>query len=100
MGIVEEVGPGERIKVGDRVSVPFNIACGTCRNCTAGWTSFCLRPIPRGRPWRRLRLREHGSLRRRPGRVAGAIADFNLLELPKHGQENDFTMLSDIFPTG
>ena len=34
MGIVEEVGPGVgRIQVGDRVSVPFNIACGTCRNC-------------------------------------------------------------------
>ncbi len=33
MGIVEAVGPGiNRIKVGDRVSVPFNLACGTCRN--------------------------------------------------------------------
>jgi glutathione-independent formaldehyde dehydrogenase len=41
MGIVEEVGPAvSRIAVGDRVSVPFNIACGTCRNCVRGWTSF------------------------------------------------------------
>lgn len=41
MGVVEAVGDGlTRIKVGDRVSVPFNSACGTCRNCTAGWTSF------------------------------------------------------------
>jgi len=31
---------------GDRVSVPFNVACGTCRNCTHGWTSFCLRINP------------------------------------------------------
>jgi glutathione-independent formaldehyde dehydrogenase len=26
--------------------VPFNVACGTCRNCTHGWTSFCLRVNP------------------------------------------------------
>jgi glutathione-independent formaldehyde dehydrogenase len=44
MGIVEETGPGvNRVKAGMRVSVPFNLACGTCRNCTAGWTSACLR---------------------------------------------------------
>src|ERR1700712_270399 len=42
MGIVEAVGDGvDRIKVGDRVSVPFNIACGSCRSCNEGWTSFC-----------------------------------------------------------
>lgn len=40
MGIVEAVGNGvERISVGDRVSVPFNLACGTCRNCNNGYTS-------------------------------------------------------------
>ena len=39
MGVVEEIGAWvDRISVGDRVSVPFNLACGTCRNCTAGWT--------------------------------------------------------------
>jgi len=33
MGIVEEVGSAVgRVKVGDRVSVPFNVACGTCRS--------------------------------------------------------------------
>jgi glutathione-independent formaldehyde dehydrogenase len=32
------------------VSVPFNLACGTCRNCTAGWTSACLRANPSGQP--------------------------------------------------
>jgi glutathione-independent formaldehyde dehydrogenase len=47
MGVVEAVGAAvDRVKVGDRVSVPFNIACGTCRNCLSGWTSFCLRTNP------------------------------------------------------
>ena len=42
MGVVEEVGAGVgRIKVGDRVSVPFNLACGTCRNCNHGYTNAC-----------------------------------------------------------
>ena len=26
--------------------MPFNIACGTCRNCVNGWTAFCLRTNP------------------------------------------------------
>ncbi|HWG63653.1 MAG TPA: alcohol dehydrogenase catalytic domain-containing protein [Streptosporangiaceae bacterium] len=47
LGIVEETGPGvSRIKPGDPVSVPFNIACGTCRNCVTGWTAFCLATNP------------------------------------------------------
>lgn len=51
MGVVEAVGAGvDRIKIGDRVSVPFNLACGTCRNCNAGFTSACLRANPSGDP--------------------------------------------------
>jgi len=32
----------EFIKKGDLVSVPFNIACGRCRNCKNGLTGICL----------------------------------------------------------
>lgn len=104
MGIVEEVGPGvQRVKVGDRVSVPFNIACGTCRNCEAGWTSFCLRTNPtEGMDGAAYGYANMGPY---PGGQAEKLrvpfADFNLLELPP-GEEHelDFTMLSDIFPTG
>lgn len=43
MGIVEEVGSeaGQRLKVGDRVVVPFGIACGSCFMCAHGMQSQC-----------------------------------------------------------
>src|SRR5258707_2034677 len=46
-GEVIEAGPGvEFIKVGDLVSVPFNIACGRCRNCKERKTGICLNVNP------------------------------------------------------
>jgi glutathione-independent formaldehyde dehydrogenase len=104
MGIVEEVGAAvTRIKVGDRVSVPFNIACGTCRNCLHGWTSFCLRTNPTegvdGAAFGYANMGPYDGGQAEYLRVP--FADVNLLELPAGTeQENDFTMLSDIFPTG
>jgi glutathione-independent formaldehyde dehydrogenase len=103
MGVVEEVGPGvNRIKVGDRVSVPFNLACGTCRNCVDGWTSACLRTNPSGQPGAGYGYPEMGPDR---GGQAEFLrvpwADFNLLGLPQGtDHEGDFTLLSDVFPTG
>ena len=104
MGIVEEVGPGvTRVKAGDRVSVPFNIACGSCRNCTGGWTSFCLRTNPTegmdGAAYGYANMGPYDGGQAELLRVP--YADFNLLELPPGTEhERDFTMLSDVFPTG
>ncbi|MCC8395492.1 glutathione-dependent formaldehyde dehydrogenase [Paraburkholderia sp. MMS20-SJTR3] len=44
MGEVVEVGPGNsRLKIGDRVVVPFTIACGECDQCRRGFYSVCER---------------------------------------------------------
>ncbi|HEX3947411.1 MAG TPA: glutathione-independent formaldehyde dehydrogenase, partial [Acidimicrobiales bacterium] len=91
-----------RIKRGDRVSVPFNLACGTCRNCNEGWTSACLRANPEGTPGAGYGYPHMGPYQ---GGQAEYLrvpwADFNLLELPAGTEhERDFTLLSDIFPTG
>jgi glutathione-independent formaldehyde dehydrogenase len=104
MGIVEDTGPAvTRIRPGDRVSVPFNIACGTCRNCVAGWTSFCLRTNPTegvdGAAYGYAQMGPYDGGQAEYLRVP--FADFNLLELPPGTEwERDFAMLSDIFPTG
>jgi glutathione-independent formaldehyde dehydrogenase len=104
MGIVEEVGDGvDRVKVGDRVSVPFNIACGTCRSCNEGWTSFCERTNPvegmQGAAYGYANMGPYDGGQAEFLRIP--YADFNLLDLPPGEDfENDFTMLSDVFPTG
>ena len=44
MGLVEEVGPSvKKLKVGDRVVVPFTIICGECEQCRRGYFSACER---------------------------------------------------------
>ncbi|HWD96403.1 MAG TPA: glutathione-independent formaldehyde dehydrogenase [Acidimicrobiales bacterium] len=103
MGIVEEVGTGvSRIKVGDRVSVPFNLACGTCRNCNEGFTSACLRANPSGAPGAGYGYPNMGPFWGGQAEFLRVpYADFNLLELPSGSDlEADFALLSDIFPTG
>lgn len=47
MGIVEEVGPDVRkVKKGDRVVIPFTIACGQCFFCQQGYHPNCERSNP------------------------------------------------------
>jgi glutathione-independent formaldehyde dehydrogenase len=103
MGVVAETGQAvENFKPGDRVSVPFNVACGTCRNCVHGWTSFCLRTNPTegvdGGAYGYASMGPYSGGQAEYLRVP--YADFNLLKLPPGTEhEQDFTMLSDIFPT-
>jgi glutathione-independent formaldehyde dehydrogenase len=102
MGIVEEVGSGvTSVRQGDRVSLPFNIACGFCRNCLAGKTGFCLTVNPgfAGGAYGYVGMGPYRGGQAEYLRVP--FADFNCLQLPKGEQhEDDFAMLADIFPTG
>jgi glutathione-independent formaldehyde dehydrogenase len=102
MGVIVEVGPAVKDrKVGDRVVMPFNVACGFCKNCLGGFTGFCTTVNPGFAggaygyvsmgPW----VGGQAELMQVP------FADFNCLPLPQGtDHEADFALLADIFPTG
>src|SRR6218665_899845 len=104
-GLVIEAGRDvEFIQVGDLVSVPFNIACGRCRNCKAGQTGICLNVNP-ARPGAAYGYVDMGGwVGGQAEYVMVPYADFNLLKFPDRDQAmskiKDLTLLSDIFPTG
>ncbi|GAB3406631.1 formaldehyde dehydrogenase, glutathione-independent [Flindersiella endophytica] len=104
-GEVIEVGRDvEFVEVGDLVSVPFNIACGRCRNCKEGKTGVCLNVNP-DRPGSAYGYVDMGGWV--GGQAEYAVvpyADWNLLKFPDRDQAmdkiRDLAMLADIFPTG
>jgi len=104
-GEVVEVGRDvEYVKVGDLVSVPFNIACGRCQNCREGKTGICLNvnPVRPGAAYGYVDM--GGWIGGQAKYVMVPYADFNLLVFPDRERAlekiRDLTMLSDIFPTG
>jgi threonine dehydrogenase-like Zn-dependent dehydrogenase len=103
LGEVIAVGAGvDRIKVGDRVCLPFNIGCGFCENCEKGLTGFCLTANP-GSAGAAYGFAEMGPYQGGQAELLRVpYADFNCLVLPEDAQEreDDYVMLSDIFPTG
>ena len=102
MGVIQELGSAvKNLSVGDRVVMPFNVACGFCKNCQRGYTGFCTTVNPG------FAGGAYGYVAMGPW-VGGQaeymqvpFADFNCLPLPKGDQfEADFALLADIFPTG
>ncbi|MFC3501730.1 zinc-dependent alcohol dehydrogenase [Micromonospora krabiensis] len=104
MGVVEEVGSGvTRLKPGDRVVVPFNIACGQCWMCRRQLYAQCettqVRDEGKGAAlfgYTSL----YGSV---PGGQAEYLrvphADFGPIVVPAHGADERWLYLSDILPT-
>lgn len=102
MGVIDEVGEGvHTLEVGDRVVLPFNIACGVCRNCENGDTAYCLSvdsETPGGVYGYTMMGPYQGG---QAEKVRVPWADFNALNLPEGDEyEDDFIMLADVFPTG
>lgn len=102
--VIEAGRDVEFIGVGDLVSVPFNIACGRCRNCKERATGVCLNVNP-ARPGAAYGYVDMGGwVGGQAEYVMVPYADFNLLKFPDKAQAmekiRDLTCLSDILPTG
>jgi threonine dehydrogenase-like Zn-dependent dehydrogenase len=104
MGIVEEVGSEvEQIGPGDRVVIPFNIACGHCFMCDQGLQSQC----------ETTQVREEGTggalfgYTKLYGQVPGGQAEllrvpqaqYGPIKVPEGPPDDRFVYLSDVLPT-
>jgi glutathione-independent formaldehyde dehydrogenase len=105
LGQVIEVGDAvQRLKPGDWVCLPFNVACGFCVNCNQGLTNYCLT----AQPAENMAGAAYGFADMGPWQGGQAEylrvpwADFNALRLPEDAEEkqDDYVMVADIFPTG
>ncbi len=112
MGEVVEVGPGvTNLKVGDRVVVPFTIACGECFFCRRGFHSACERSNPdrakASKLWGNSPAGLFGYSHLLGGYAGGQAeylrvpyADVGPLKVPRGLSDEQALFLSDIFPTG
>jgi threonine dehydrogenase-like Zn-dependent dehydrogenase len=104
MGIVEEAGSEvKHVKPGDRVVIPFNIACGHCFMCERGLQSQC--ETTQQRKWHKgAALFGYTHLY---GGVPGAqaeylrvpLANYGPIPVPKGPPDSRFLFLSDVLPT-
>jgi threonine dehydrogenase-like Zn-dependent dehydrogenase len=112
MGEVVEVGPDNHaLRVGDRVIVPFTIACGRCWFCEHGIWSGCDNSNPNAGLAEKLYGYSGSGLfgySHMMGGYAGGqaeyvrvpFADVGPLKIPAHLSDEQVLFLTDIFPTG
>lgn len=112
MGEVVAVGSGvSKLKVGDRIVVPFNIACGECFFCRKQLFSLCDRSNPNAEQARQMMGQSPSGLfgySHMLGGYAGGqaeylrvpYADVGHIKIPDGIPDEQVLFLSDIFPTG
>jgi threonine dehydrogenase-like Zn-dependent dehydrogenase len=112
MGEVVEVGSGNtKLKVGDRVVVPFTISCGECFFCKRGFYSGCERSNPNHamveKVWGHSPAGLFGYSHLLGGFAGGQAeylrvpyADVGPIKVPEGLSDEQVLFLSDIFPTG
>ncbi|MGW4748226.1 glutathione-independent formaldehyde dehydrogenase [Streptomyces sp. NPDC004290] len=105
LGQVVETGDAvSKVQVGDWVVLPFNIACGFCKQCERGLTNYCLTMQPRaGMAGAAYGFAEMGPYQGGQAELLRVpYGDFNALRLGEDAAERqlDYVMLADIFPTG
>ena len=112
MGEVMEVGAEvKKLKVGDRVVVPFTISCGDCFFCKRGFFSGCERSNPNHKTAEKLWGHSPAGLFGYshvlggfPGGQAEYLrvpyADVGPIKVPSTLTDDQVLFLSDIFPTG
>ena len=108
MGEVIETGNGVvRVKKGNKVVLPFNIACGFCANCERGLTAYCLTNADKSKmpnmAGAAFGFADMGGFAGGQAELLRVpFGDFNCLVLPEDAseKERDYVMLSDILPTG
>ncbi len=112
MGEVVEVGrENTKLKVGDRVVVPFTIACGECFFCQRGYHSACERTNPdrdkAAELWGNSPAGLFGYSHLLGGYSGGQAeylrvpyADVGPIKVPDSLSDDQVLFLSDIFPTG
>jgi len=112
MGEVVEVGKdNKKLKVGDRVVVPFTISCGECFFCQRGAYSGCERSNPNAKVAEKLWGHSPAALFGYshilggiPGGQAEYVrvpyADVGPIKVPQNLTDEQVLFLSDIFPTG
>jgi threonine dehydrogenase-like Zn-dependent dehydrogenase len=112
MGEIVETGPAvKNLKVGDRVVVPFPIACGACAQCRRGLFSLCENTNPNAwmaeKLWGYSPAGVYGYSHMMGGYAGGQseyvrvpFADVNPLKIPAGIADEQVLFLSDILPTG
>jgi threonine dehydrogenase-like Zn-dependent dehydrogenase len=104
IGIVEQVGPSvEKLKVGDHVLVPFNIACGTCVFCKQELYGNCHESNPQATAVGAIFGYSHTAGGYDGGQaeyVRVPFADVGPTVIPADMDPDDAVLLTDVFPTG